>query len=67
MEESWSCLFGCITKTTCRYKDIREYCKQQNSKDTVKIIKQKKREEEQYILDSLENKSYIVTSITTKK
>lgn len=67
MEESWSCLFGCITKTTCRYKDIREYCKQQNSKDTVKIIKQKKREEEQYIIDSLENKSCIVTSITTKK
>ena len=67
MEESWSCLFECITKTTCRYKDIREYCKQQNGKDAVKIMKQKKREEEQYIIESLRNKSCTVTSITTKK
>ena len=66
MEESWSCLFGCITKTTCRYKDIREYCKQQSSKDSIKIMKQKKREEEQYVIDSLENKHSIITSVKIK-
>ena len=67
MEESWSCLFGYITKTTCRYKDIKEYCKQQSSKDYIKVMKQKKREEEQYIADYLGNKNSIIKSIKAKK